>query len=255
MHDRGEVHGALTPAHLALPDEGLELLPVSRSTAPQITPYTAPEVAEGRAPDARSDIFAFGAILFEMLTGRRPFEGHGTPGQPPAPSSGSPAVDHLLGPCLASYDSRPPRMQRVMLELKLLTAAARRAEAAAAPRRQMVDAAILRGEIRELKAGLEARLAELDESLGAVRDRVAALELTIDAMRHHQQHFARTVAAEVRDIEESVKTQTAALESARTAMSQTDDLVERVVEALEALQTAVLDSTDGTGGPSSFAIN
>lgn len=37
--------------------------------------YMSPEQIEGRDSDPRSDIFAFGAVLFEMLTGRRAFEG------------------------------------------------------------------------------------------------------------------------------------------------------------------------------------
>jgi eukaryotic-like serine/threonine-protein kinase len=75
--------------------------------------YMAPEQVEGRDADARADIFALGAVLFEMLTGRRAFEGSSyaaiagaivatTP--PPVSSlvsSISPSIDRIVAKCLA----------------------------------------------------------------------------------------------------------------------------------------------------------
>jgi hypothetical protein len=45
-----------------------------------------------------------------------------------------------------------------------------------------------------------------------------------------------------------MKVQATAIDSSRTAMSQTDDLVERVVEALETLETTVLNRGEGAKG-------
>ena len=57
---------ALTPAAGTLTQQG---------TIVGTFQFMAPEVLQGREADARSDIFAFGCVLFEMITGRRAFEG------------------------------------------------------------------------------------------------------------------------------------------------------------------------------------
>jgi serine/threonine-protein kinase len=84
-HKLGIVHGALTPANVRLlRKEGGELVRVvgfgctmlsPRHLLPVAgfsSPYCAPECVRGGSPDTRSDVFAVGALLFRMLTGRAP---------------------------------------------------------------------------------------------------------------------------------------------------------------------------------------
>jgi hypothetical protein len=119
VHGAGLVHGALTPAGIVLrPSVVLADLPLGGG-APH-SQYTAPEVIEGRDADARSDIWAFGCILYEMLAGRRAFVGTSsllaasirnddppaiTVRQPDVP----PALEAIVHSCLAKNpDDRPP---------------------------------------------------------------------------------------------------------------------------------------------------
>ena len=100
-HRAGITHRDLKPANIMLTKTGAKLLdfglaklrgpaaPISMSAMTRLTTapntahgtilgtmhYMAPEQVEGREADARSDIWAFGAVLYEMATGRRPFDG------------------------------------------------------------------------------------------------------------------------------------------------------------------------------------
>lgn len=96
LHRQGLIHRDLKPANVFLTSHGLKLLDfgLARSlgsdadeTNPDLTRpgdilgtprYMAPEAIQGRPVDARSDLFAVGALLYEMLTAKPAFEGGST---------------------------------------------------------------------------------------------------------------------------------------------------------------------------------
>src|SRR5215470_8956959 len=139
-HRSGVVHRDLKPSNIMLTKSGAKLMDFGLAKAPGTTvgtrsssnsgatmsrpltaegtivgtfQYMSPEQVEGREADARSDIFSLGAVLYEMVTGRRAFEGKTTAStiaailaaepkpisavQPTSP----PGLEHLVNTCLA----------------------------------------------------------------------------------------------------------------------------------------------------------
>jgi serine/threonine protein kinase len=111
-HAKGITHRDLKPANIMVTKAGIKVLDfglakihaqpgetVTASRAVMGTPaYMAPEQIEGREADARTDIFALGLVLHEMVTGKRALVGHGQP----SVLNGLPErVVHVIERCLA----------------------------------------------------------------------------------------------------------------------------------------------------------
>ena len=144
LHSRGIVHRDLKPSNVFLTPHGVKLLDfglarpeleeslntvtsVTRAGLVLGTPrYMAPEQAVGGLVDARSDLFAAGAILFEMLAGRPAFGGrsaieilHATRYEHPPALTGSPAVaavDRVIRRAMTKRPEERPSSADAMAE-------------------------------------------------------------------------------------------------------------------------------------------
>ena len=131
-HDHGVVHRDMKPENMMVDadddiklidfgiaaDAGARRLTYANITATLGTPnYISPEQVKGKRGDTRSDIYAVGVMLYEMLTGKMPFTGS-SPMQvmndrllnfPPPPSVLEPAISPQLQEVIYRAIERDPR--------------------------------------------------------------------------------------------------------------------------------------------------
>jgi serine/threonine protein kinase/Tol biopolymer transport system component len=141
-HRKGVVHRDLKPANLLVSKQGVKLLDFG--LAKQVPPvgteatvtkgltvagsilgtvqYMSPEQLQGKPVDARSDLFSFGCVLYELLTGTRAFEGENPASviaavleRDPVPLAISPPLDRVVERCLAKD---PDRRFQTAIDLK-----------------------------------------------------------------------------------------------------------------------------------------
>jgi len=155
-HQQGVIHRDLKPGNLRVTPEGrlkvldfglAQLMPhaspmgltVTLTQSQEVTgtlPYMAPEQLRGGAPDFRSDIYAAGAVLYEMATGRRPFEDKLSTTlidnilhkSPPAPGQFNPALsprlEDIILKCLEKDpDNRYQSVRELLVDLRRLSTA------------------------------------------------------------------------------------------------------------------------------------
>jgi eukaryotic-like serine/threonine-protein kinase len=129
-HGQGIVHRDLKPANVMVTTSGVKLLDFGLAqlrapdTAVSLTaggsaltsaglvfgtlPYMSPEQLRGERVDTRTDIFAFGALLYEMLTGVRPFKADSQAGLIAA------VLEHEIPPVSDLQPLAPPPLDRIV---------------------------------------------------------------------------------------------------------------------------------------------
>ena len=128
-HRHGVVHRDLKPSNILLTKSGVKVLdfglakrrpigPVTGESQPTLTEegavlgtprYMAPEQIDGKPADERTDIFAFGLVLYEMLTGQHAFEGKS------AASVMAAILEREPAPISALKPTTPPALEQVVL--------------------------------------------------------------------------------------------------------------------------------------------
>ena len=201
MHREGTVYGRLELKDIAWDNRSVTLVD---NQAAATGAYLAPEQAGGEVADVRSDIFAFGAILYERLSGRRAF----------------PASD-------------PEELKKQILELS------------PPPIDGIPEGmvSLLRG-WREKVVSLRSQVEDQDQRLAAQQ---ALQESMADELRQSIRRIEDSLAEiqeSIAGLQKSSQLHTQAVEGLQVAASQTDEVVEHVVEAFGTMHKSMVERSE-----------
>jgi eukaryotic-like serine/threonine-protein kinase len=129
-HVRNTIHGRISPSAVLITAGGARLLCPEDSTGPDLAAYRAPEQVRGACADERSDIFAYGTLVYEMAGCGKAFPGasdsvdreilESHPAGLDCPLAVRDAIFPVVASCLEKDpDARRQRIQTAVLELRL----------------------------------------------------------------------------------------------------------------------------------------
>jgi len=165
-HEKGIVHRDIKPANVMVSPEGraqiMDFGLAQSASAEEITrtgmavgtaAYMSPEQARGEEVDARTDVWALGVLLYEMLAGRRPF-----------------AADNELSMLKAVCEEEPPPVAELCEDLPAGLDGILDRCLAKNPERRYASAAALRADLQRVREGLSTPGDELTSVLAPVRE-------------------------------------------------------------------------------------
>jgi len=269
-HRAGIIHRDLKPSNIMITKSGVKLLdfglakmhiesPAADSTAQLVSDegrilgtiqYMAPEVLTGQDADARSDIFALGLVLYEMLTGKPAFSGTSKASvmaailehaAEPLPENVPPPLEHLIEKCLTKQpDDRWQSAHDVAEQLRWIRASGP-TPIVARKRALIVIASLIAGALVTIVAMW--RLSRRDQSSDVVRLSIPVAQTINGAAENQPSGTAIEFASGLPSV-------TISSDGKRIAYAAVINGVSQIyVRQLDSFETVALAGTETGAGP------